>query len=491
MSRVLRASVAYGLGSILARLVSFVMLPIYTHYVDPAEYAKLQLVLMTVEVLGIAVSAGTTAGFMRFYYKAEDTAHRHQVVFSALLLNLGLNFLGSILLLALARPLAGLVLSSPADAVLFQILAGCFLLEALIGVPLLLMQAEQRAGLFSTATLSRTVLSAALNLLFLIQFGLGVRGILFSTLIAHTLLGVISTAWVLRQTGWAWSAAMARSLRRFGIPYQIATAGSFILTFGDRYVLKASRPLSDVGLYAFGYQFGFLLWSVAAAPFFQTWSPLRYQQLSLPKADRDALYSQGFLYLNLLMVSGAVALTLAVHPALRLLVAPAYLPSAGLVPIVAAAYVVHAWSDAMQFGIDASEQTRYSTYAFWGATIVTVALYFALIPPFGGYGAAIATLLGFLVRFGLTYRFAQRLTHIHYGWNPVLRLLALAGVTGFLGILAARLPVSLQVGAGIVLGALYLYAAWQLVLADRDRLLLAGIAVRAVRRVLPARVASV
>lgn len=43
MSRVLRASVAYGLGSILARLVSFVMLPIYTHYVDPAEYAKLRL----------------------------------------------------------------------------------------------------------------------------------------------------------------------------------------------------------------------------------------------------------------------------------------------------------------------------------------------------------------------------------------------------------------------------------------------------------------
>ena len=490
MSRVLRATIVYGLGSVLGRVVSFVMLPIYTHYIDPAEYAKLQLVLMTVDILGIAVSAGTTAGFMRFFYKAETSREKHEVVFSALALNFGLNLIGSVVLFVLAAPLAALVLSSAMDAVLFKILAGCFLLESLIGVPLLLMQAEHKAVLFSTATLSRTVLSAGLNLVFLIPLGMGVRGILISTLIAHTILGIAGTAWALRRTGWAWSGEMARRLRQFGIPYQIATAGSFILTFGDRYVLKASRPLSEVGLYAFGYQFGFLLWSVAAAPFFQTWTPLRFQQLPGARLERDAAYSQGFLNLNLVMVSGAVALTLVVHPALAWLTAPAYHASAAIVPIVAAAYVVQSWSDAMQFGIDASEQTRYATYAFWGATVVTVALYLALIPPFGAQGAALATLLGFLARFALTSYYAGRLTPITYDWSPVLRLLVAGIVVGGLGILAAPEGLTAQFALATGLGVAYLAIVWRAVLSEHDRTLFTTIGRKLVERLIPARVAG-
>lgn len=486
MSSAVRTTLIYGVGSSVARVVSFLMLPVYTHYIVPSEYAKLALLLMTVDILGIAVSAGTTAGFLRFYYKATEVRERHQVVFSALLLNAALNLAGAAILFASARLLAGLVLSSPDDAVLFRILSGCFLLEGLIGVPLLLMQAEQKAVLFVATTLGRTIISALLNLLFLIGFGWGVRGMLIGTLITHSLLALAGGAWTVRQTGWAWSRDAARNLRRFGVPYQIAAAGSFVLTFGDRYVLKASRPLAEVGLYSFGYQFGFLLWSVTATPFFQSWGPTRYRQLHLSQQERDGSYSRTFLFLNLVIVTAAVALALGAPVVIALLTPPAYHAASDFVPIILAAYVIQSWSETMQFGIDASEQTRYATIAFWSATIATVALYFLLIPPFGAYGAAVATLLGFSVRFGLSYRFAQRLTPIAYHWAPIIRLVTLAALLVISNVVLRPAGLPARFALACVFGLAYLVLAWIVVLSQPDRVLLRSYADRLLQRILPA-----
>jgi len=486
MSSKIRETAIYGAGSILSRIVSFLMLPVYTHYIDPAEYAKLALVLITVDVLGIAVSAGTTSGFMRYYFKAEEPGERRAVVSSALALNVGLNLIGSVILFAGAGPLASLVLSSQQDAILFRILAGCFLLEGFLGVPLLLMQAEKRPGLVVAMTLGRTALSAVLNLLFLIRFDLGVTGIVTGTLITHALGGIAGVLWTVRLTGWKVSRKAMRDLRRFGVPYQVAAAGSFILTFGDRYVLKASRTMAEVGIYAFGYQFGFLLWSVSAAPYFLMWIPERYRQLQLPPPERDAANARGFLYLNLIVVSVAVAIALAVRPVLALLTAQAYHAAATFVPVVLAAYLVQSWSEAFQFAIDVSERTRYATIAFWCATVVTIGLYVFLIPRYGPMGAAIATLLGYVVRFLLTRHFAERLTQLGYAWAPVVRLVGIAGLVVTAGQLLRPEQLSLEFVASSLLGLAYLGLVWSLVLTRDDRTDLVALLRQLLRLVRPA-----
>ena len=78
---------------------------------------------------------------------------------------------------------------------------------------------------------------------------------------------------------------MVRELRRFGVPYQLTWAGSFLLTFGDRFFLQAGWGVAAVGLYGMAYQFGFLLSQLGATPFLSAWNPHRHQLVSLPAAD--------------------------------------------------------------------------------------------------------------------------------------------------------------------------------------------------------------
>ena len=67
-----RNTLVYGAGIVARRIASFIMLPVYTHYLTPADYGVLELLQLTVDIAVILVSAGTTAGLLRFYFKAPN-----------------------------------------------------------------------------------------------------------------------------------------------------------------------------------------------------------------------------------------------------------------------------------------------------------------------------------------------------------------------------------------------------------------------------------
>ena len=84
-----------------------------------------------------------------------------------------------------------------------------------------------------------------MNLLFLVQFRLGAEGILLSTLVTNVRRRHLDDDLAGAPHGpGASTRHWLRELRRFGMPYQVSWAGSFLLTFGDRFFLQAARGAS-------------------------------------------------------------------------------------------------------------------------------------------------------------------------------------------------------------------------------------------------------
>lgn len=453
-----RDAVVYGLGVVVARLVSFLMLPIYTRYLTPADYGALQVLQMTLDVTAILLSAGLTSGVMRFYLKARDAAERNAVISTAFLLLSGLNAIGTVLLQLGAPWVAALALSGTGagGATLVRIVSITFLLEAGLAMPLLLLQVRRRPGWYLVASLSKLVLQLSLNILLVVVWGLGVEGVLIGTLLASAAVGSVLTLWMVRETGLRFSRAAMRDLRRFGVPYQIATAGTFILTFGDRFFLETYHGLGVVGLYGLAYQFGFLLSGLGPQPFFRAWSPQRLALSTEPRVVRDEAYARSFLQLNLVQISLAVGIALFIRPLLALMSAPEFHGAADLVPVILAAFVVQVWTDAVAIGIEVSEQTRFASFATWISVAAILILYAALIPPLAGMGAAVATLLCYALRFGFTYHWSQRLWPVTWHWTPNLRLAGYAFVCVLGDQVTAAETTVVQIAVGMALGGAYL-----------------------------------
>ena len=106
------STLRYFIGVVLVRTVSFLMLPVYTRSSGRAS-GLLQLFQITTDVVGIAISAGTTSGVMRLYHKAPSPRDAHSVAFTALLLLALLNGTGAAILMLFAKPIATLVSAAP------------------------------------------------------------------------------------------------------------------------------------------------------------------------------------------------------------------------------------------------------------------------------------------------------------------------------------------------------------------------------------------
>ncbi len=173
---------------------------------------------------------------------------------------------------------------------------------------------------------------------------------------------------------------------------------------------------------------------------------------------RDKVFNRGFLYGDVAVVGGAVGISLFIRPVLAILTTPEFHAAAAFVPLIVLAYVFQAWAIAVDFGIEVTEKTRYTSYATWISVVVIGVLYLLLIPPYAGMGAAIATLIAMIVRFGATLYFAQRLWPVSYEWGPHVRMIG-GGVLVTVGAIFVPVVGTLALFAVGTIGFL-LYGLW-------------------------------
>jgi len=341
--------------------------------------------------------------------------------------------------------------------------------DGLLLVPVAYLRLLDRSTVYVTIMTTKLLLQVALNVYFVVHLTLGAKGVLLSTLVVNGLTGIGLAIYLVQQIGIRFSGSAARDLLRFGVPFVWTQVATFILTFGDRYFLGRVSDVSSVGLYGLAYTFGFLLAVIGEVPFSMVWEPARFEIAQ--RDDRDELYARGCIYFNLVVVTGAVCITLFVGDLLRVMAAPAFLPARDLVPIILIAYLLQSWTSMHDLGIQVRERTEYQTLANWLGAIVALAGYALLIPRLFGLGAAIATAVSFAVREWAVYGFSQRLWPVRYRWGPVVRALLVAVAT----CLAASALPPLPLWASLAARALLLVGYWGVlwhagVLSAQDRL---------------------
>ena len=126
-------------------------------------------------------------------------------------------------------------------------------------------------------------------------------------------------------------------------------------------------------------------------------------------------------------------------------------------PVILAAFVLQVWTDAVNLGIEVSEKTRFASFSVWISVAVILVLYQLLVPPLGGLGAALATLVSMAVRFGCTLSFSQRLWPVAWRWAPHARLLLYGTAAVSISLLVA--PDGLVPQMAVATGLFIAYAA--------------------------------
>ena len=455
--KIARHSFVYGAGILASKIVSVVMLPVYTHYLTPTDFGILELLETTIDVISMLAGMGLAQSVFKYHSETAAIEEQKRMLSTALIGNAAVTFIVAVIGVLCAPLLNRLVFGSHGNPTYFRIFFLCYFFQSVANLGLAIVRVEERSTLYIALTLARLVLKLSLNIWFVVWLHFGVVGLILGNTIGSAALAAAVAVYCLARFGAAYSHRIFKRLSAFGAPIGISLIGSFILTYSDRYFLNHYWGAAPVGVYSLGYAFSFLLSSAAAVPFGQIWEPRRFAIAGEP--DAGAIYRRMFFYLNLALFVGATGIVLFAKDALSLLVAPGFVPAYRVVPLLLVTTIIQQWTMYCNFGLYVKNATRVLIWTSVIASATALLGNWLLIPRYGMMGAASATLLAYVVRFLPIYFIAQAKYYIRYPWGKVATLS---------GALAAALAIrsllnSLPIAASLALSAASLVAcAWLL-----------------------------
>ncbi|HZI89299.1 MAG TPA: oligosaccharide flippase family protein, partial [Candidatus Polarisedimenticolia bacterium] len=427
MLRILRDSFKhtsiYTVGNLATKAVGLLMIPVYTHFLTPREYGILDMLDLTIILFGMITGMGMGSALFRFYYATESKDERREVVGSALLFS------------SLVAGLLGLAVALGADRIAVAIFRGpgfsfylrMAILSFCVGTAAETcrnyLRVRQLSGLFVTSSLIQLVISLGLNIYFIAFRHMGVFGFLLSSLITNLLASVALLAHTVITSGVSFSIPKTRQMLAFGAPFVLTGIGAFIMNFADRYFLNLYAGLGQVGIYALGYKFGFMLNMLAVAPFLQMWEAQMF--VVQKETSPGPVYARVFEYFAALLLLAVLGVSIFIQDILRVVASPEYAGAAAIVPIVALAYVLNGWGQYFRLGMLLTKRTQVIAVIMTATGVLTIGLYVVLIRSHHALGAAMATLLSFAFMMTWTYIESQRLYRVPY---DLRRIAAVAGL---------------------------------------------------------------
>lgn len=417
-----KQSLIYGLGGVLNQLINFLLVPLYSYYLSPGEFAILELLFRTSQLVLIVAQLGLTSAIFKsaLYDQESDTRTLYSTAFYTLvvagLLTLGVGTL-------LAPPLSGLLFNTAEYVHLVWLTFLTVALDTLIVVPMARLRIEGRALHYSLLSFSAFATRLLLNVVFVALLRRGVAGMVEANLLQSLLFAFVYLWHIRDQLALRFSFAVLRGLLSFSLPTVPALLGSTALVISDRYILNYYRPLEEVGVYSMGYRIA-LVGNLAVQAFQLAWPMLLFSVARSEDAER--FYKRVLTYLfygGSWLALGVSALS---DDILRLFSTPAYYEAARIIPLVVLSYVFYGAYFATNIGPLLKNKTYWITVIVGVSLAVQVGLNLLLIPRIGMVGAALTTALSYLLMPIMAILISRRYYPVRYEYVRIAMVLVVA-----------------------------------------------------------------
>ena len=479
-----RHSVIYGIGGLVSRFLAVLMLPLYTSYVSVGDYGRIELLMSVMAVAVVVIRGGANFGFIRFYFVDKAPEYRRRLIRTCFWAQMGYSTLVLTLCVVFAseiarwlnvnwRPGAGLQGSGTSLVVATAVLLWVNVNYAQMTN---LFRAEQRSVAFSIATLLNIGITVPLTVILVVVYKHGPLGIIVGNLSGTLVVFIALLGYRREQLGLQFDRKLLHTLNRFGIPLMAAALATWVMNFGDRFMLAkllhGNYALHQLGQYSLAVKISSAMVLLFTA-FQVAWPAFAYSIDDEGEAKRA--YSFVLTYLMFIAAWTAVGLSLFAPWLVRLLARrPGYWPAADAIPALAFGSIFFAGFIVVTIATGRARQTQFNWVATTAGALLNFALNLWLIPAYGMLGAAYATLAGYILIMVLRTWNAQRVYPVQYQWRRVAVLVAAAGALTAVG---KEMPQSLPLAIGLTLAYPLLLAAVGFYLpAERKRL----------RRLLPA-----
>ena len=450
MLRLFKDISIYSLGNILNKGVMFLLLPLYTRILQPADYGKLELVYLVGSILAMLYGLHVELGYTRIYFQSKDAVYRKTLFATGQIFNLICSVVFATLIFYNAKWVAGLIFDFPEGEFFLKLIVSVTILEIMTQIPFNNLRIRQKAKSFVVYNLLKLITVTGLTVYFVAFAGKGVAGVLYAKIIGDTITLAALYYETRKEYVLKFSSVQLKMMLAFSVFLIPSNLSALILNMSNRYFLQEYQSLDDVGLYSLGAKLAGVIPFLFTEPVKKAFGPFLYEQINNPQQCKKTLADFSRIFLAALSVV-ALSVSLFSRELIMVMSDQSYAGSHNIVFVLSVSYLFLGLAGIVVLGIHITKKTWIITLIWPVSAIINVLFNIWLIPFYGRMGAAFATLLSVVV-INISYLYAlHRVYPVKFEYISFLKILMLLIVFNYAGSL-----VELNVIPSILLKALML-----------------------------------
>jgi O-antigen/teichoic acid export membrane protein len=431
-----KQTLIYGLATVLPRMISFMLNPLYVDVLPKQEFADVSIVFAWLVFFNVILSYGMETAFFRFYNKEENKKN----VISTATVSL---FWSSILFLffsLLFRNTLANWASLKVEYITYTI--WILVLDALVIIPFSRLRATKKPMVYAVIKIGNVSINMVLNLFFLIYLpnlalanpdgflntiyfeNFQVGYIFVSNLTASLLTFLILCPDYFR-INWKFDFKLWKQMMSYGYPILIAGIAFAINEHFDKILLDWMHvSKADIGAYSACYKIGMFMvlfrtaYTLGIEPFFFSHASNENAQQTYATITKYFVIFGSFISLFVIVFIDLLKLVLVPNNE--------YWDAIKVVPLIVLANFFLGIYTNLSVWYKLIDKTKIGAYISIVGAVVTLILNFLLIKKFSYFGSAIATLAAYGTMMIISYKMGQKKYPIPYDINTILKYLGLS-----------------------------------------------------------------
>jgi len=427
----------YGLATVLPRIISFILNPIFVYYLtDTTKMGAISVIFSYLVFFNVILSYGMETSFFRFYNSEENKSK----VISTAIISLFWSSIGFLTLFLLFRKDLALWSEINVEYIVFAIWILTF--DALAILPFSKIRAEGRSIKYAAIKILNVIIYLFLNVFFLIilpdiakessnpfiqtiyndDFQIGY--IFVANLIASliTLLFVLPDYFKIK---WEFDAELWKKMMRYGLPILVAGIAFAINEHFDKILLDWMHvDLAAIGAYSACYKIGMFMvlyrtaYTLGIEPFFFSHAKNEYAPQTYATITKYFVIFGSFICLGVIVFADILKLILVPREI--------YWVAMDVVPLIVLANFFLGIYTNLSVWYKLINKTKIGAYISIVGALVTLGLNLLLIPVLSYMGSAIATIFAYGTMMFISYWLGQKKYPIPYDKKSIFSYLALA-----------------------------------------------------------------
>lgn len=445
--KLIKNTAIFTVGSFGSRVLSFLIVPLYTFVLTTAEYGKIDLFSTAISLMLPFTTLLMQEALVRFV-PANEVDKAEAVSNSFLVVLYG----GALTVFCIPLYSYGFALG---EYTLIYIVI--LFLNTYNTVFSQYLRASGKAAAFAVNGILGTAVLLGCNVVFLLGLRIGMVGYFYSMLISQFVCAVYITARGELFRHFSVTKVNIEKLKqmlRYSIPLIPNNLMWWIMNAGDKYVINYFLGDSANGIYSVAMKIPTII-SLVYNIFMQAWQISAIEENN--QEDVSGFYDSVFCALSAALGGLSAGIMLVVYPVFSLVLEESYLPAWRYVPLLCIAAIINCFATfaGTTYIITKKSSKAFSTTAV--GAVVNLILNFLLISPMGLYGVALGTAGGYMVVMLMRVKDMKRDMQVTLSLQKFALLLVILCAESVCIIAISRWAIRCAVGAGALALVVLLY----------------------------------